>query len=324
MLSLVKHAAEYLRHLEHARGASELTVSAYARDLAQLSQVHGGQACDPTRLTTANLKAHVVALLGRGLGRASVARHVSSIRGLYRWLLASGKVTADPTTAIRVPRPRRALPRALSNTDLQRLLAAPVGENFVDTRDRAVLEVLYSSGMRVAELAGLELEAIDSSGGIVRVLGKGRKERLCFLGSHALEALEAWWPLRKSMCRGRERQRVFLNRLGTPLTDRSVRRILERCIRRAGMPRGISPHTLRHTFATHLLLAGAGLKEVQEMLGHRQLSSTQIYTHVTPSHLKTVYEAAHPRAKLSRKLLRGGADTTPASSRRNARTKSAP
>ncbi len=323
MLRVVKHAAAYLRHLEHARGASEHTVAAYSRDIAQLSEPHGGTACDPAQLTTALLKGHVVKLLGRGLSRASVARHVSAVRGFYRWLLATGRVAADPSCALRVPRPRRNLPRALSNEDLQRLLAAPAGDGFVDTRDRAVLEVLYSAGMRVAELAGLELESIDAAGGVVRVLGKGRKERLCFLGRHALEALEEWWPLRTATARGRERKRVFINRLGTPLSDRSIRRILERCIRRAGLPRGISPHTLRHTFATHLLSAGAGLKEVQEMLGHSQLSSTQIYTHVTPSHLKKVYEAAHPRARLTRQLPRDGASTTPTSGPRSARTKSA-
>lgn len=318
MLHRVKHLSEFLRHLQHARGMSEHTVAAYTRDLAQLSAEHGGTACDPAKLGSAALKAHIVALLGRELSRASVARHVSAVRGFYRWMLATGRIGEDPAAALRVPRPRRSLPRALSDADLTRLLAAPMEDDFTDTRDRAILEVLYSAGLRVAELAAMKIDDLDARTGVVRVFGKGRRERLAFLGRHALEALEEWWPLRRA--RARDGQRVFLNRLGTPLTDRGIRRVLERNIRRAGLPRGISPHTLRHTFATHLLIAGAGLKEVQELLGHRQLSSTQIYTHVTPTHLKRVYEAAHPRAQLRTKSPRDGADTTPASRPRSART----
>ncbi len=295
----MKHLRAFLTHLEHVRGMSIHTVAAAARDLTALAAEHGGVAADPATLATPQLKSHIVGLVGRGLARSSVARHASSIRTFFRWLLDAGHIEVDPSRSLKVPRPRRSLPKALSSEDLLRLLSAAGGDDFTCTRDRAVLEVLYSSGVRVSEMAGLSREDLDMRSGRMRVLGKGRRERQAFLGRHALKALADWWPLRTGVAKGKDRDRVFLNRFGTPLTDRSIRRVLARRIRGAGLPSGITPHTLRHTFATHLLTAGAGLKEVQEMLGHRHLSSTQIYTHVTPGHLKKVHERAHPRGKVS-------------------------
>lgn len=286
------------------------TVAAAARDLAALAAEHGGVAADPASLAAPQLKNHIVGLVGRGLARSSVARHASSIRTFFRWLLDAGHIELDPSRSLKVPRPRRSLPKALSSEDLLRLLSAAGGDDFTCTRDRAVLEVLYSSGVRVSELAGLGRDDLEPRSGRMRVLGKGRRERQAFLGRHALKALADWWPLRAGVARGKDKDRVFLNRFGTPLTDRSIRRVLARRIRGAGLPSGITPHTLRHTFATHLLTAGAGLKEVQEMLGHRHLSSTQIYTHVTPGHLKKVHERAHPRGKVSPRTPAGASSTS--------------
>lgn len=291
----MKHLAEFLVHLEHVRGMSPHTVAAAARDLAALSAEHGGVAANPSVIDTAALKRHMASLMGRGMARASVARHASSIRTFFRWLQDSGHIASDPSRPLKVPRVRRSLPKALTTEALERLLSADDKDEFITHRDHAVLEVLYSSGVRVSELAGLEEGDLDLRSGRMRVMGKGRRERFAFLGRHAISALKAWWPFRAGVAKGHDRGRVFLNRRGTPLTDRSMRRVLARRIRAAGLPRGITPHTLRHTFATHLLSAGAGLKEVQEMLGHKHLSSTQIYTHVAPAHLKKVHERAHPR-----------------------------
>ncbi|MEY2742697.1 MAG: hypothetical protein RIS21_1065, partial [Planctomycetota bacterium] len=207
---------------------------------------------------------------------------------------------SDPGSLLRLGRPRRRLPRALDDAAVLRLLSAPTGDDFVPTRDRAVLELLYSAGLRNAEAAGIRLDDLDLRGGIVRIMGKGRKERLAIVGSHARAALDAWIATRRGRAKAGHEQWLFLNRLGTKLTSRSLNRVLERWIVRADLPAKTTPHTLRHTFATHLLERGATLREVQELLGHRHLSSTQIYTHVSPEHLRRVYESAHPRAGKSR------------------------
>jgi len=288
---------EYLAHLEHGRDVSPHTLRAYSADLGRwLDSLAPEEREDPTSLGAGDLKSHVAALMEAGLSRPTVARHAAALRGFFRWLLASGRADDDPAQALRVPRRGRTLPRVLSEDQMQRLLSAPAGDDFLTTRDRALLETLYSAGLRVSELVGIDTPDLDLGRGVARVFGKGRKERLAFLGRYAMEALTEWMPWRDLRARESAGNAVFLNHRGGRLTDRSVRRILDNALVRAGLPPGITPHTLRHSFATHLLAHGAGLKEVQEMLGHKHLSSTQVYTHVSPEHLKVAYESAHPRA----------------------------
>ncbi|MAG55330.1 MAG: tyrosine recombinase [Planctomycetes bacterium] len=293
----MRHLAEYLAHLQDARDVSDHTLRAYRTDLTRFADSLAADERDaPTTLGPGDLKSYVAGLLDQGLERSTVARHVAALRGFFRWLLAAGKHDDDPAQALRVPRRGRTLPRVLSQEQMERLLAAPAGDGFLALRDRALLETLYSAGLRVSELVALDVRDVDLVRGVARVLGKGNKERLALIGSYARDALTAWLPLRARRATPHAGDALFLNHRGGRLTDRSVRRLLEKALIRAGLPPGISPHTLRHSFATHLLASGAGLKEVQEMLGHAHLASTQIYTHVSPEHLRQAYEAAHPRA----------------------------
>lgn len=293
----MRHLQDFLLEIEHARTVSEHTVRAYRSDLLRFSnQLSPLEREDPTSLRPGDIKTYIAGMVDAGLGRATIARHAAALRQFYGYLVAEGLTKENPAQALRLPKRPRSLPKVLSDEQMKRLLGAPRGQTFLPVRDRALLEVLYSAGLRVSEAVGLELEAIDLSQGVCRVLGKGRRERIAYLGSFALDALEAYLPARNLRVKDRDDRHVFLNHRGTPLTDRSVRRILDRYIILAGLPAGVSPHTLRHSFATHLLTHGASLKEVQEMLGHKHLSSTQIYTHIAPSHLKKVYELAHPLA----------------------------
>ncbi|MAB90343.1 MAG: tyrosine recombinase [Planctomycetes bacterium] len=293
----MRHLDSYLAHLEHARDVSDHTLRAYKTDLARFVQaLSDAERSDPASLGPAELKSHVAALLDDGLSRTTVARHAAALRGFFRWMLAAGHADDDPAQSLRVPKRGRVLPRVLSEEQMGQLLAAPAGDTFLETRDRAILETLYSAGLRVSELVGLDVRDIHTRRGTAKVFGKGRKERVAMLGSYAVEAIETWIPWRDLKARPTAEDALFLNHRGGRLTDRSVRRLLDRALARAGLPPGITPHTLRHSFATHLLANGAGLKEVQEMLGHKHLSSTQVYTHVSPEHLKVAYESAHPRA----------------------------
>lgn len=293
----MRHLDTYLAHLEHGRNVSAHTLRAYKTDLARFVEtLSEEERDDPANLGPAELKSHIASLLDDGLSRTTVARHAAALRGFFRWMLAAGHADDDPAQALRVPKRGRALPRVLSEDQMGRLLGAPAGDTFLETRDRAILETLYSAGLRVSELVGLDVRDVNARRGTAKVFGKGRKERVALLGRYAVDAIEAWTPWRDLKARPTAEDALFLNHRGGRLTDRSVRRLLDRALVRAGLPPGITPHTLRHSFATHLLVNGAGLKEVQEMLGHKHLSSTQVYTHVSPEHLKVAYESAHPRA----------------------------
>lgn len=299
-MAAVRYLEDYLIWLEHGRSVSEHTLKAYRTDLGRFATYLGTESArEPTALRTADLKDYVAELLESGLKRSTIARHVAALRGYFRYLLMEGAADDDPAASLRTPRRRRSLPRVLSTEQMERLLQAPAGSGFLAVRDRALLEVLYSAGLRVSELVGLDVDDLDLARGWARVLGKGRQERDAVLGSHAVEATRAYLDLRESRRRTPDERALFLNHRGTRLTDRSVRRVLERHLVRADVPPGVTPHTLRHTFATHLLAHGAGLKEVQELLGHKHLSSTQVYTHVSPEHLRRAYETAHPRAEVA-------------------------
>ena len=294
----LRYMEDYLLHLEAARQLSPHTLRAYGMDLRQWATSLLDEECaNPGAIGSAELKDYVASRLRAGLQRSSVSRQLSAIKGFFRYLLARGITADDPAAGLSLPRRSRSLPKVLSEEQVDRLLSATPGDGFQGARDLAILETLYSAGLRISELVGLDLQDVDLTEGLARVVGKGRKERVVILGSHAITALNTWLPYRKVALKDPDLKALFLNRRGSRLTDRSVRRILDRALLRAGLPHGATPHTLRHSFATHLLARGAGLKDVQQMLGHRQLASTQIYTHVSPEHLRRVYEASHPRGE---------------------------
>jgi integrase/recombinase XerC len=242
-------------------------------------------------VTPADVRHWLRALDGR-LDRSSIGRKLAAVRGFFRFLVATKQLRRDPTTGVGTPKARRKLPSHLSLDDVDRLLATPDAAAPRGLRERAILEVLYTAGLRVSELTGLDWERIDADAGVARVYGKGRKERLAPLGRPALAALEAY----RHACGGPHAGPVFRNARGGRLTPRSVARNLRGHVLAAGIRTKTTPHTLRHTFATHMLGAGADLRAIQELLGHASLSTTQRYTHVDLRHLMEAYDRAHPRA----------------------------
>jgi len=279
----------YAAQLRTERHASPHTLRAYTADLRAFFADVGARM--PARVTTADVRHWLRSLDGR-LDRRSIGRKLSAVRGFFRFLISTKQLRRDPTLGIGTPKTRRTLPSHLSLDDVDRLLAAPDPGAPRALRERAILEVLYSAGLRVSELVGLDWERVDRDAGVARVLGKGRKERLAPLGRPALAALEAY----RQHCGGPRTGPVFRNARGGRLTARSVARNLAGHVRTAGIQTHTSPHTLRHTFATHLLGAGADLRAIQELLGHTSLSTTQRYTHVDLRHLMEAYDRAHPRA----------------------------
>jgi integrase/recombinase XerC len=237
-------------------------------------------------------------LYGQNYTKSTTARKLATLRSFYKFLIRRGRVTINPLSTIRTPKQDKRLPKCLDLEQVQKLLEAPGDADLLSARDKAMLEVLYSSGIRVSELVDLEMGDLDLQEGVLRVRGKGRKDRLTPIGSQAIKALQRYFDLRSGDQRTHDAQtpRVFLNKHGEPLSTRSVRRKLDKYLVMAGLDPGISPHTLRHSFATHLLNNGADLRSVQELLGHQSLSTTQIYTHLTTTRVKEVYDAAHPRA----------------------------
>ena len=294
--------AGYLRHLSLEKNSSELTVKSYREDLTQsINFLRGHTALanlSPKQVTTRHVRAFIAWLTEQNYSRATIARRIASLRSLYRYLQRQQKVDRDPTDGLKGPKRDQNLPHFLSQEDIDKLLNAPQGETLMCLRDRAILETLYSAGLRVSELVALNQEYLDLNDGTAVVRGKGKKERIALLGPQALKAVEAYLHERKlqKSLKVKENPAIFLNKNGTRLTTRSVGRLLEKYIKLAGMDSRTTPHTLRHTFATHLLDAGADIRGVQELLGHSSLGTTQIYTHVTTTRLKESYQKAHPRA----------------------------
>ena len=293
----------FLRHLRIERNASPLTLKSYAEDLGSLLAFYGdvhGQVPAVAAVTTAQLREFVAYLHECGYAKSTIARRLACLRSFFRYCRREKLTEGNPAQALRTPRIGRKLPHFLSADQAVTLLEAPPATTPAGLRDRAILEVFYSSGLRVAELVGLNLSDWDPDASILRVYGKGRKERIAPVGSHAHKALEDWIAVRQPAENGTslDRDAVFLNRFGRRLTTRSVARLLKKHVRSAAMDSSkTSPHTLRHTFATHLLDGGADLRSVQELLGHKSLTTTQIYTHVSTRRLRDTYEKAHPHAK---------------------------
>lgn len=297
----------FLKHLSLERNFSPQTVRAYAADLSRFCEFWEKEfANEPAakaelrQIDTLAIRAHVAALHRAKLSHRSMARHLSTLRSFFAWACREAYLDRNPASAIPSPRVPKTLPRALSFPDTSRLLETGGEDAPFPARDRAIFEFLYATGLRVSELAGVDLDDLDLSQRLVRVLGKGRKERIVPYGEPAEEALRQYLPLRSALRAraGSDRQEepLFVNHRGGRLTPRSVARLLKRRLREAGLPAGISPHALRHTFATHLLSAGADLRSIQELLGHASLSTTQKYTHVDAARLLEVYRKAHPKA----------------------------
>jgi integrase/recombinase XerC len=297
--------AEFLRHLALEKNASALTVKSYREDLTQALTFFRtrltGKAAGPQQLTTRLLRAHQVWLHEQGYAKTTIARRIAAVRSWCRFLCRQGILNANPADGLRGPRQDRKLPHFLTEDGMVKLLGASTADGPQGLRDRAILETLYSAGLRVSELTGLNLGDVDLDSGLATVRGKGKRERLALLGAQALEALKNWLAVRPSPSAGprgkKAAEAVFLNRWGTRLTSRSVGRLLEKYLALAGLDPHTSPHSLRHSFATHLLDRGADIRSVQELLGHRSLANTQIYTHVTTQRLQDSYHKAHPRAK---------------------------
>lgn len=288
--------AGFLRALEGERGASTHTLTAYGRDLTQFARFLHDHGVTAWEQVTPSLARRYVAGLSRHYARSAIARQLSAVRTFFRFLYREGKVSKNPLVLISTPRRQRRLPAVLTPEEVKIILGAPDLSTPQGLRDRAILELLYATGMRVGELVALRLSEAAGEGEL-RVTGKGRKERVVLVANAAVEALRVYVrDGRPRLATPRSAEAVFLNARGGVLSDRGVRVILDRAIRRAALARSISPHVLRHTFATHLLDGGADLRVVQELLGHVDLRTTQIYTHVSRDWLKRVYDKAHPRA----------------------------
>jgi len=279
-------------------GTSRLTVDAYERDVRRLAQYAGGRGiAGPAAVTAAHLREFVYTLKDLGLSPATIRRQVSALRTYYRFLVGEGHAARDPSERLESPKRWRSLPSVLTLTEVERLLAAPNTDEPLAVRDRALLELAYATGMRVSELVGATLQDILFENGVARVLGKGRKERLVPVGRRALGAVALYArEIRPRLDRGKGRGRLFLNARGTPLSRVGAWGIIRGAARRASIAKRVTPHTLRHTFATHLLEGGADLRAVQEMLGHADLSTTQLYTHLDREYLRSVHKRFHPRA----------------------------
>jgi integrase/recombinase XerD len=296
----------YLDHLRAERGLARNTLEAYRRDLARYADYLAEVGiADPRAVATEDLQSFVAWLRGRtsASGRpyaaSSVARIVVAVRGFHRFLAREGLTAEDVAASVSTPRSSRSLPKALSVADVERLLAAPVGEAALPRRDRALLELLYGAGLRISETTSLDLDDLDPVERLLRVRGKGDKERLVPYGDLAAEALDGWLVGGRASL-GPRVPAVFLNARGGRLTRQGAWKIISGHADRVGLATAVSPHTLRHSFATHLLDGGADVRAVQELLGHASVTTTQIYTLVSRSALREVYERAHPRAQRAR------------------------
>ena len=315
--------ARFLKYLAAERNASPHTVKSYGEDLealaAYLSEARNGSPPSSGEITVFDLRGYVSALHDSGYAKSSIARHIATLRSFFRFGQREGWAETNPAKPLRTPRQGRSLPHFLTAEELGRLFDAPPPNEPMGLRDRAILETMYSAGLRVSEVVGLDDADLDFPAYLLRVRGKGRRERLAPVGSYAINALKRWIRARKLHPRemrtgpicaqhpsGRSgkldlssfpKAPVFVNRFGRRLTTRSVARMLEKYLKITGLDSRTSPHSLRHSFATHLLDRGADIRSVQELLGHKSLVTTQIYTHVSNAALREVYQRAHPRAK---------------------------
>lgn len=294
----------FLRYLKIEKNSSPLTLKSYAEDSVGLLiyfQERVGYVPEPSQVSVGMLRGYVSYLHECDYAKTTIARRLACLRSFFRYCQREGLTTTNPAQALRTPRTGRKLPHLLSAEQLATLLEAPPANESAGLRDRAILETMYSAGLRVAEVVGLDVENWDRDADVLRVLGKGRKERITPLGAYAVKALERWMEVRKPDPRITDGNPLFLNKFGRRLTTRSIGRMLEKYLMLTGLDRHTTPHSLRHSFATHLLDGGADLRSVQELLGHKSLTTTQIYTHVSTRRMQEAYEQAHPHSESNRK-----------------------
>ena len=284
-----RYIEKFIRYLTIEKNYSPNTITNYRLDLEDFKAFLGEINIESVDYLT--LRKYLASLKEKNLTSRSMGRKLSTLRSFFKFLTREGLLKSNPILVLSSPKMEKHLPQFLTEAETRRLIesAAPINERTL--RDRAILETFYSTGIRISELVGLNTEDLDFIGGIVKVMGKGKKERIAPIGDHAIQAIREYLDKRK-----KQSEAVFLNKSGKRISDRGVRNIVEKYIRLASLKQGVSPHTLRHSFATHLLDRGADLRSVQELLGHVNLSSTQIYTHLTTERLKSVYDKAHPRA----------------------------
>jgi integrase/recombinase XerD len=287
----------FLNHLTVERGASPHTVRAYAADLSRYLEWAERNNLDPIALDHRALRRYLSELDRAGYARTTIKRRLSSVRSLFAFLITEGEIVSDPASVISAPKTASRLPRIFPTDELGALLDAPCADTPVGVRDRAVLELLYASGVRVSELCSLTLGSLDLPQGQMTVMGKGSKERIVPLHRYASERIRDYLTLgRPALARDDSPDNVFLSVRGNRLSEDAVRKLFRRYLAEAGSASGLTPHAMRHTFATHLLDSGADLRTVQELLGHVALSTTQIYTHVSMKRLKDAHSTSHPRA----------------------------
>jgi integrase/recombinase XerC len=301
-ISTDKWVANFLNYLNVEKNYSPMTLKSYGGDIdlfTDFMQKRSGN-CSWEKVSILDIRAYLAQLNNQQAARKSIARRISSLRSFYKYLIRENHVKINPFAKVRTPKLEKKLPVFLEETEINELLEQPDQSNLLGLRDKAILEFLYATGCRVSELAGLTLDRVDLGNQYALLLGKGHKERLVPIGHPCIRALEAYLNKSRNLLMEKfqveEHEHIFVNSRGTPLTDRSVRRILDKYISQMSLHKHISPHSIRHTFATHLLEHGADLRSVQELLGHASLSTTQIYTHVTTERIAKVYEKHHPRA----------------------------
>jgi integrase/recombinase XerC len=324
---------QFLNYLKYEKRFSEHTAKCYGADLAQfgefllgssegegtpadgapLDREQGGTATAVATQTEHKVdqlllgadineaRSYLAHLNEKAYSKATIARKLATLRSFYKFLVKTGRCAANPLSAVRTPKQEKKLPRFLEYEEVKRLLETPPVETWLGARDRAILETLYSTGIRVSELVGLNMDDIDFLGEVVHIRGKGKKERVTPISSSALQAIQHYMEFRNKRAQSNgnfDSKVLFVNKHGQRLSTRSVRRKMDKYLKMAGLDPAISPHTLRHSFATHMLNNGADLRSVQELLGHQSLSTTQVYTHLTTRKLKDVYDNAHPRGHM--------------------------
>ncbi len=287
-----KQIEQFLIHLMAEKNVSPHTLKAYTQDLNEFDAFVDKK---PKNIDNLDIRTFLASLYHRNLKKSSISRKLASIRSFFKYLHREGYVKSNPAKLVSSPKVPKTLPKFLTIDEVFSLVETPKGETFKPTRDKAIIEILYSSGLRVSELTSLDISDLDIKETILRVKGKGRKERIVPIGTKAMEAIKNYLPERISL--RKKSPGLILNNRGGRLTQRSVRRILLQYSRMINLAGDLSPHTLRHTFATHLLHEGADLRSIQELLGHSSLSTTQKYTHLDIRQLTEVYDKAHPMAK---------------------------
>ncbi len=290
--------ARFSQYLKGEKNVSSHTLRSYSSDLNDFLNFLEKERI-PLKVRYIDhltIRRFLASLQRRGLSHTTTARKLATLRSFFRFLCREEYLEVNPTLGTRTPKLAKRLPKFLALSEVFTLLESPDEKSILGARDRAILELLYATGMRVSELVGLECADVDLLGGVAKVWGKGGKERLAPFGTEAARALHNYLKRREALHPGEGERGLFLNKSGSRISTRSIRRLLDKYIKKASLSQRISPHTLRHSFATHLLDAGADLRSVQELLGHASLSTTQVYTHLTTERLKKVYDKAHPRA----------------------------